>query len=93
MREADVHIFDEPTAGVDVGARVEIYDFIRELCEAGKAVLLISSDLPEVVHLAHRLLVVHDGRFCAELSGDAITEEQVLTHFFDHPDPTHSQES
>jgi ribose transport system ATP-binding protein len=83
MTDATVHIFDEPTAGVDVGARVEVYDFIRELCEGGSAVLLISSDLPEVVHLAHRVYVVHAGRIRAHLEGDRITEESVLGNFFD----------
>jgi ribose transport system ATP-binding protein len=82
-REVGVHVFDEPTAGVDVGARVEVYQFIRELCEDGAAIVLISSDLPEVVNLAHRVYVVHRGRIRAELEGDAITEEAVLRNFFD----------
>jgi ribose transport system ATP-binding protein len=82
-REVGVHVFDEPTAGVDVGARVEVYQFIKELCEGGAAVLLVSSDLPEVVNLAHRVYVVHRGRVRAELEGDAITEEGVLRNFFD----------
>jgi ribose transport system ATP-binding protein len=82
-REVGVHVFDEPTAGVDVGARVEVYQYIKELCEGGAAVLLVSSDLPEVVNLAHRVYVVHRGRVRAELEGDAITEEGVLRNFFD----------
>jgi ribose transport system ATP-binding protein len=84
LREAEVHIFDEPTAGVDVGARVEVYQFIKDLCERGRAILLISSDLPEVVNLSHRLYVVHDGRIRAHLEGDAVTEENVLAHSFDY---------
>ena len=83
MREVGVHIFDEPTAGVDVGARVEVYEFIKELCEGGSAVLLISSDLPEVIHLSHRVYVIHQGRVRAELEGAEITEERVLANFFD----------
>jgi ribose transport system ATP-binding protein len=82
LHDVDVHVFDEPTVGIDVGARVQVYEFIKELCERGKAVLLISSDLPEVVHLSHRLYVMHQGRVAAELEGDAITEEAVLTNFF-----------
>ena len=82
-RDVGVHIFDEPTAGVDVGARVEVYEFIRELCESGSAILLISSDLPEVVHLSHRVYVIHRGRVRAVLTGDEITEERVLASFFD----------
>jgi ribose transport system ATP-binding protein len=82
-RDVGVHIFDEPTAGVDVGARVEVYEFIKELCESGCAILLISSDLPEVLHLSHRVYVIHRGRVRAELTGDEITEERVLANFFD----------
>src|SRR5439155_18618355 len=48
-RNVSVHLFDEPTAGVDVGARVEVYEFMKQLCENGAAILLVSSDLPEVV--------------------------------------------
>jgi ribose transport system ATP-binding protein len=82
-RDVGIHIFDEPTAGVDVGARVEVYEFIKELCETGSAILLISSDLPEVLHLSHRVYVIHRGRVRAELKGDEITEERVLSNFFD----------
>jgi ribose transport system ATP-binding protein len=82
-RDVGVHVFDEPTAGVDVGARVEVYEFMKELCEAGAAILLISSDLPEVVNLSHRVYVVHRGRVRAELIGQDITEEAVLRNFFD----------
>jgi ribose transport system ATP-binding protein len=81
-REVKLHIFDEPTSGVDVGARVEVYAFMKELCERGDAVLLISSDLSEVVHISHRAYVIHGGAVQAELAGDEISEERVLSHFF-----------
>jgi ribose transport system ATP-binding protein len=81
-RDVSVHVFDEPTAGVDVGARVEVYEFMKELCENDAAILLVSSDLPEVVHLSHRVYVIHGGRVTAELEGDEITEERVLQNFF-----------
>ncbi|MFD4956872.1 sugar ABC transporter ATP-binding protein [Streptomyces sp. NPDC058451] len=77
-----LHVFDEPTAGVDVGARADIYAAIRDLVDSGAGVLLISSDLPEVLNLAHRLYVITEGRVVAELSGDQLTEEIVLPHFF-----------
>jgi ribose transport system ATP-binding protein len=94
LRDADVHIFDEPTAGVDVGARVEVYEFIKELCENGRAVLLISSDLPEVVNLSHRLYVVHDGEIRGHLQGDEVTEENVLALSFDsHRDSSGAEEA
>ncbi|AXI80516.1 sugar ABC transporter ATP-binding protein [Peterkaempfera bronchialis] len=79
-----VHIFDEPTAGVDVGARADIYAAIQELVESGAAVVLISSDLPEVLNLAHRLYVITEGRVAAEFSGADLTEETVLPTFFPH---------
>ena len=81
-RERDIYIFDEPTVGVDMGTRAALYRLIKEIAEAGKAVVLISSDLPEVMNLAHRLLVFSHGRIATELVGPAITEENVLKHFF-----------
>jgi ribose transport system ATP-binding protein len=82
-RPVDVFVFDEPTVGVDVGTRAAIYAFIRDLCEAGAAVVLISSDLPEILHLTHRVYVFYRGRIQAELAGDGINEETVLRHFFE----------
>ncbi|CCE09532.1 putative ABC transporter, ATP binding protein [Bradyrhizobium sp. STM 3843] len=80
--DRDVYIFDEPTVGVDMGTRIALYQLIKQIAEAGKAVVVISSDLPEVMNLSHRLLVFAKGRISAELSGEAITEENVLKHFF-----------
>lgn len=82
-REATIFAFDEPTVGVDVATRAEIYQFIKELCENGAAVLLISSDLPEVLHLSNRLYIFCRGRIHAELEGDEITEQRALSHFFE----------
>ena len=82
-RPVDVFVFDEPTVGVDVGTRAAIYAFIRDLCEAGAAVVLISSDLPEILHLTRRVYVFYRGRVQAELEGDAISEETLLRHFFE----------
>ena len=82
-RDVRLFIFDEPTTGVDVGAKVEIYGFMKELCERGAAILLISSDLPELLHLANRAYVMHRGEVRAELTGAALTEEAVLANFFD----------
>jgi ribose transport system ATP-binding protein len=82
-RDVKLFIFDEPTTGVDVGAKVEIYGFVKELCERGAAVLLISSDLPELLHLANRAYVMHRGEIRAELAGPALTEAAVLASFFD----------
>ncbi|HEU4807026.1 MAG TPA: sugar ABC transporter ATP-binding protein [Homoserinimonas sp.] len=77
-----IHVFDEPTAGVDVGARAEIYQAMSELAQSGAAVLVISSDLPEIVGLVHRAYVVAQGRIVGEFTGDDLTEETLLPAFF-----------
>ena len=82
-RPIKLFILDEPTVGVDVGTRVAIYEFIRDLCEAGAGILLISSDLPEILHLTHRTYVMYRGRLSGELRGAAITQDAVLGHFFE----------
>jgi len=82
-RAVKLFVFDEPTVGVDVGTRVAIYKFIAELCEAGAAILLISSDLPEILHLTNRAYVMYRGVLRAELEGGEITEDRVLSQFFE----------
>jgi ribose transport system ATP-binding protein len=82
-REVRLFIFDEPTVGVDVGTRVSIYSFIRDLCEAGAGVLLISSDLPEILHLTNRTYVMYRGELRAEIEGREISQDSVLRHFFE----------
>jgi len=82
-RDVKLFIFDEPTVGVDVGARTHIYGFIKDLCEAGAGILVISSDLPEILHLPNRAYVMHRGELRAHLVGDAITEQAVLGYFFE----------
>ena len=82
-RDYDIYIFDEPTVGVDVGTRAALYRIIKSIAEAGKAVVVISSDLPEVMHLAHRLIAFRNGRISGEFEGDAIQEQAVLAAFFD----------
>jgi ABC-type sugar transport system ATPase subunit len=74
-----VLLLDEPTRGVDVGAREEIYGLLAELGRKGTAILLASSDLPEVLRLAHRILVLRHGRIVAELDGRTSTEEEIVT--------------
>ena len=82
-RKVDVFALDEPTVGVDVATRASIYGFIGDLCEAGAAVVLISSDLPEILHLSHRAYVFYRGRVQTELAASDITEENLLRHFFE----------
>jgi ABC-type sugar transport system ATPase subunit len=76
----DVLILDEPTRGIDIGAKQEIYHLIRRLCEQGLAIIVISSELPEVLSLSHRIVVMHHGRAVAELDGETATEEQIMIH-------------
>lgn len=80
--EASLYVFDEPTVGVDIGTRSVLYQVIQKLCEGGAAVVVISSDLPEVLHLSHRVYVMRQGEVAGELSGAAITEPAVLNLFF-----------
>lgn len=75
----DVLILDEPTRGVDVGARIEIYRLLHQMKEAGKAVLMISSDLPEILTQADRILVMAQGRITGKLSSAEASEEKVLS--------------
>lgn len=81
--QADLYIFDEPTVGVDVGTRSALYGLIKQLCEDGAAVIVVSSDLPEILHLAHRACVMRAGRLVGELAGKALAESAVLDLFFD----------
>ena len=80
--EPRVLVVDEPTRGVDVGAKRAIYELIVALAEQGLGVVLISSELEEVIGLAHRVLVVREGRIVTELKGDEIEEEAVLQAAF-----------
>jgi ribose transport system ATP-binding protein len=72
-------ILDEPTRGIDVGAKAEIYRLMRELAESGAAVIMVSSELPEILGMSDRILVMREGRLVAELSPDNATEHSILT--------------
>ncbi|MCS3430677.1 sugar ABC transporter ATP-binding protein [Klebsiella sp. BIGb0407] len=78
--DCDVLILDEPTRGVDVGAKVEIYNVIHELAKRGYAIILISSEMVEVIHLSHRVYVMSEGSITRELTGDEISEENIMKH-------------
>jgi rhamnose transport system ATP-binding protein len=71
-------IIDEPTRGIDVGAKAEVHQICRDLAAAGVAVMIISSDLPEVLSLADRVIVMREGRIVGEFDGDAATDEAVM---------------
>ncbi|GHT80450.1 sugar ABC transporter ATP-binding protein [Betaproteobacteria bacterium] len=82
-QEVGVYIFDEPTVGVDVGARQSIYQYLARLSNSGAAILLISSDLPELMGMSHRMLVMRNGRMVAEFAREAFDEQQILEYFFE----------
>jgi ABC-type sugar transport system ATPase subunit len=77
---SQVFLLDEPTRGVDVSARSEIYRVINQLAEAGAAVVMVSSDLPELLGMSDRILVMRRGRMVAELDARQTTQEEILRH-------------
>lgn len=79
-RNSRVVIFDEPTRGVDVGAKVEIYNLMNELKKSGVGVLFVSSELPEVMGISDRIVVMCDGRITGELSPEEATEDRILAY-------------
>ncbi|KOG88633.1 sugar ABC transporter ATPase, partial [Streptomyces varsoviensis] len=78
LADARLLILDEPTRGIDVGAKVEIYQLINELTAAGRAVLMVSSDLPEVLGMSDRVLVMAQGRIAGELAAADATQDAVM---------------
>ena len=78
VQDCDVLIFDEPTRGIDVGAKSEIYKLLNDLAAQGKAIIVISSELPEVLLLSHRVLVMCEGRITGEMAGDVATQESLM---------------
>jgi ribose transport system ATP-binding protein len=86
-------ILDEPTRGIDVGAKAEIYQLMRLLAKQGTAILMISSELPEIIGMSDRILVMHDGRIMGELPPSEATEERILMMATgQHMDQTHRRE-
>ena len=84
LTEPDVLILDEPTRGIDVGAKYEIYCVINELAKAGKAVIVISSEMPEIIGTCDRTYVINEGEIAGELKGDEITQEAIMACIMAH---------
>lgn len=80
LAEPQIIILDEPTRGIDIGAKHEIYKLIRQLTDKGFAVLLISSELPEIIGLCDRVVVLSQGKQTAVLSGEEINQEEIMQH-------------
>lgn len=80
MLSPKVLIIDEPTKGIDVGAKKEIYEVLNELKSAGKAVIMISSDMPELIGVSDRVIVMHEGKLTGELKRDELTQENIMKY-------------
>ncbi|MGQ9623582.1 MAG: sugar ABC transporter ATP-binding protein [Candidatus Caldatribacteriaceae bacterium] len=77
-RKCDIYLFDEPTRGIDVGAKVEIYHLMNRLLERGASIIMVSSELPEVLAMSDRILVMREGRIVGELHKEEATKEAIL---------------
>jgi ribose transport system ATP-binding protein len=77
--DTEILIFDEPTRGIDVGAKSEIYKLLNDLAREGKAIIMISSELPEILRMSHRILVMCEGRIAGDLVAGAATQEGIMT--------------
>ncbi len=75
-----VFLFDEPTRGIDIGAKSEIYNLIEKLAQQGKAIVVVSSEMPEIMRISDRVLVMREGKITKELNGDEITEENIARY-------------
>ncbi|WP_028548831.1 sugar ABC transporter ATP-binding protein [Paenibacillus sp. UNC451MF] len=80
LRDCDILIFDEPTRGVDVGAKTEIYKLLDQLAEQGKSIIMISSDLPEILRMSHRIVIMCEGRITGELDSEQATQERIMRY-------------
>src|SRR5512133_3781341 len=76
--DTDILIFDEPTRGIDVGAKSEIYKLLNDLAHQGKAIIMISSELPEIVRMSHRVVVMCEGRVTGILNASEASQENIM---------------
>ena len=78
-KNAEILIFDEPTRGLDVGAKFEIYQWMNRLAKQGKGIIMISSELPEVLGMSDRIMVLKEGEFMGEVTnGSDVTQEKLM---------------
>lgn len=78
MRDPEVLILDEPTRGIDVGAKFEIYKLMTEVAQAGKAVVMVSSELPELIGMCDRIYVMNQGHIAGELKREEFSQEAIM---------------
>jgi ribose transport system ATP-binding protein len=81
LSKARVFIFDEPTKGVDIGAKEQIYDLMLELSREGKSILMVSSDMPELISVSDRIAVMREGKLVTTVYSKNITEQELLEYF------------
>ena len=80
LKDSDVFIFDEPTRGIDIGAKSEMYDLMSELAAQGKSIIMISSELAEIQRLSDRVIVMCEGRITADLPIEGLTQEEIMKY-------------
>jgi len=78
LTEPDILILDEPTRGIDVGAKYEIYTIIADLAKRGKSIIMISSEMPELLGMSDRIMVMCEGRATGILDGKSATQERIM---------------
>jgi ribose transport system ATP-binding protein len=86
VKDCDILIFDEPTRGIDVGAKEEIYRLLNDLAQQGKSIIMISSELPEILRMSHRIVVMSEGRVTSTLDAGEATQETVMHYATLRPD-------
>jgi ribose transport system ATP-binding protein len=91
--DTNVLIFDEPTRGIDVGAKSEIYRLLNDLAQEGKAIIMISSELPEILRMSHRVVVMCEGRITGELDIADATQEEIMRYATQRTGVMHVEES
>ena len=84
LTQPDVLILDEPTRGIDVGAKYEIYCAINDLAKSGKAVIVISSEMPELIGTCDRIYVINDGEIAGELTSEEVSQEKIMSCIMAH---------
>lgn len=78
LTEPDILILDEPTRGIDVGAKYEIYELMEELAKEGKCVIMISSEMPELMGMSDRIMVMCEGHKSGEIGRDEVSDEKIM---------------
>ncbi len=78
----DILIMDEPTRGIDVGAKAEIYQLMRKLTQSGKSIIMVSSEIAEVMQVSDRILVMHEGDITGEVTAEEATQDLILQYSF-----------